>query len=82
MAGGLLVALTVAIIPIGIVMGLLASAIGMKTDIDRLVAFGWGAALGPIGLVVVAVVALRQHRSGDDVTSSTASPAPFPGAPF
>jgi len=43
----------------GALCGLISMIILEKVEIGRLVAFGWGAALGPAGLVVAAVVAYR-----------------------
>ncbi len=62
---------TLAVLAIGLVMGLIAMVIAANSSLDRTVAFGWGAVLGPIGVIVVLVLVNRSHRVHPTADPST-----------
>jgi hypothetical protein len=52
---------------IGLLCGLVTWLLLRETDLDAVVAFGWGAALGPIGIGLAAVLAWRARRGAPAV---------------
>ena len=63
MGGVALSALTVFLLLSGCTCGLASALILRKTDLDRHVAFGWGAILGPLGVSIALVIARRRRST-------------------
>ncbi|HAM22135.1 MAG TPA: hypothetical protein DCQ04_07660 [Actinobacteria bacterium] len=58
-----LAVMAVAFIAIGGLFGLVTTAVLAKTSISRGTAFGWGVALGPIGVAICIGIAARQAQA-------------------
>lgn len=72
MTNGALVAVAIGLMVISAATGAIAVLIASTTSFDQWTAFGWGAVLGPIGIVVVLVETLRRRRTTElGETSST-----------
>lgn len=60
------VTVTVVMLMFGALCGALSLAILHRSSVPRTTAFAWGAALGPIGLVVAGLIASRNEASAPD----------------
>ena len=57
-----LVLLAASFLVVGGLLGLITMAVLAKSRVERLTAFGWGAALGPAGLAIAFAIAARESR--------------------
>ena len=68
MGGAALATLSFIFFTIGAICGLVSMAVLAKTKVPRSTAFGWGAVLGPIGLVVAGSVAAKRSAASKSAT--------------
>ena len=62
-AGFVLLVLALSFFVIGLAWGGISTVVNSDGEMDRRVAFAWGFALGPIGVVIVAALRVRRPRN-------------------